>query len=110
MVWITYDMGSAADGSCHYYSLLAVCAVVILLGLAAHLIGDAAGRSFDIAQAASSGLMTCSLLAGLMTLQAAAIGMTMARAAVLIDYHLNLPRWFSAPPVRPPISLCRCVA
>jgi hypothetical protein len=104
------DMDSAADVSPQYRWLLALCASAILLGLAAHLITDATGRSLDLTRAVSGRVTTCSLLAGLMMPPAAVIGVTTTIVLVLTGCNLLLPFWFFAPLVRPPISLRHCMA
>lgn len=96
----------------HWFS--AVCIVVIVLGLAAHLVADATCGSTDLAglrqcgananDNASAGSQpgTCSLLAGSLLPGTITVGSLSAIVSVLTGVSLTLSGWLAASPVHPP--------
>jgi hypothetical protein len=103
-------MANAAFISLPSRWVLALCAVAILFGLAAHLLADATGTSPDLANKSQHGITgmrvtLCSLLAGLVLPEIAVISTPLVVTLWLTSRKLILLRWSCSPPVHPPVAL-----
>ena len=114
MAWITCNMGKAMSVSAMPHWLVALCAVVALLGLATHVMADATrgfpdpiqvSQGAEESNAADVQAAPCDLLAD--SALPATVSTVSLEPLVFLLNHPSLTRlaWFSPPPVRPPILL-----
>ena len=110
MAWITCNMASAAFISLPSRWVLALCAVAILFGLAAHMLADATCTSPDLANKSQRGITgvqvtLCSLLAGLILPEIVVVSALLTLTLWQTSCKLILLCRSCSPPVHPPVAL-----